>query len=89
MRLLKLRIGLQTYGDDAGKYVGKAEFSDGKNDIHIYLTPEHCDQIFAVCADSIISVSKAAAHELRCAIIEQVKSIPIIEQVKSIPKDET
>ena len=62
MKLTELRIRLKDYGKDAGKYVGKAEFTNKDGDIAINLTAEMCDKMFIICSEAIVDVAKEAAQ---------------------------
>lgn len=75
MNLIDLRIRKEKYGPNEGKYVGCAEFGNKKGKVDIRLTPEHCDKIFQVCAESIVDVAKDAAEELTVSVIEHQKTL--------------
>ncbi len=75
MKLLNLRIQEIQYGPDAGKYTGKAEFSGEAGAVILNLNDQHIEEMFRVCADSIIEVSKAAARHLTASVIEHQKTI--------------
>jgi len=75
MKLTHLTIRLKDYGLDAGKYFGKAEFTNKDGDIAINLNAEMCEKIFLICADGIIDVAKEAAQNMTCNIIEHKAEI--------------
>lgn len=76
MMILKdLRIQMNRYGENEGKYTGVANFSGDVGAVDLYLTPEHCEQIFLICADSILATAKEAATNLTTAVIEHKKQI--------------
>lgn len=77
MRLRKLEIELQTYGPDKGTYTGVARFDGERGSIALNLNQHHCEEMFLVCADSIVDVAKAAAKmfvQEAIGTIENVKS---------------
>jgi hypothetical protein len=75
MILKELSIELGRWGDEKGKYTGKAHFSGKEGDVILNLNQHHIEEIFKVCADSIIETSRAAARHLTCAVIEQSKML--------------
>jgi len=77
MQLIELRIAKARYGNNEGKYVGHAEFGNKKGKVDIVLTPEHCENIFKVCADSILETAKEAASELTISVIEHQEKLEV------------
>ena len=75
MILQKLEIELNRWGDNKGKFTGKASFSGDAGDVTLNLNQDHIDEIFRTCAESIIETSKAAARHLTCTVIEHQKKI--------------
>jgi len=71
MKLMSLRIDLEKYGTNKGQYCGQAVFSDNTGTVSLNLNEHHIEEMFKVCADSIIDVSKAAARMMTAAVIEQ------------------
>ena len=71
---LKIAV-IPSYKDNAGQYEGKATFRGKAGDVSLTLTPDHCNQIFKVCADGILDTAKEAAHELTCNVIEHQKAL--------------
>lgn len=71
MILKELRITLMTYGPDNGKRVGEITFSGDPGKITLRLNSDHLDEIFRVCADSLIDTARAAARHMVCRVIEQ------------------
>lgn len=78
MKLTELRIKLNDYGRDKGKYTGKAEFTNSDGDIAIKLNSEMCEKIFIVCSEGIIDVAQEAARNLTCNIIEHKQALESI-----------
>lgn len=72
MILKRLEIKLKQWGSDAGKYEGQATFVNGKGEISLELTKEHCDKIFDICADNILEVANEAAMNMHVAVIDHV-----------------
>jgi len=75
MKLIGLKIKLNEYGRNKGKYTGVAEFTDKAGDIALNLDAEACERIFEVCADGVLTVAKEAASNLTCNVLEHIKSI--------------
>ena len=75
MILNKLEIELIGYGSDKGKYKGAARFSGDTGTVTLNLNQHHIEEMFKVCADSIIETSKAAARHMTMSVIEHKKSL--------------
>lgn len=75
MILKKLEIELQGYGAQKGQYTGTARFDGEHGSVALNLTPEHCEQIFKVCANGITEVAKEASRNLTCSVIEHTRAI--------------
>ena len=71
MKLISLRIELEKYGTNKGQYRGEAVFTDNTGTVSLALNEHHIEEMFKVCADSIIEVSRAAARMMTSAVIEQ------------------
>lgn len=77
MILQKLEIELARWGDDKGKYVGKAVFDGEAGSVALNLTPELCDKLFLICADGILTTAKEAAANLTCNVIEHTRHLEV------------
>lgn len=75
MILQKLEIELARWGEEKGKYVGKAVFDGEAGSVALNLTPELCDKLFLICADGILTTAKEAAANLTCNVIEHQKAL--------------
>jgi len=75
MYLNKLEIERQRYGEQKGKYLGKAEFENEIGAISLNLTPELCDKLFDICADGIVEIAGEAANNLRMTVIDHQEKI--------------
>jgi hypothetical protein len=65
MRLKRIDIELQTWGDHKGKYAGKITFEDGTTDSFTFgLTPEMCARYLNPIAQEIINSSKELGDKL-------------------------
>lgn len=62
MRLQRLEIVLNTYGEHKGKYTGVARFDGDTGSIALNLNEQHCEEMFRTCANGIVDVAKAAAR---------------------------
>jgi hypothetical protein len=51
MRLVKLEIELQRYGENKGQYIGVARFDGERGSIALNLNQHHCEQMFLTCAE--------------------------------------
>jgi hypothetical protein len=71
MKLISLRVELEKYGTNKGQYRGEAIFSGETGTVSLMLNEHHIEEMFKVCADSIIEVSKAAARMMTASVIEQ------------------
>lgn len=55
-RLKSLRIDFQTYGDYAGKYVGKVEFNNRENEAFMFnLSPEETGQYIDLVSAKLVN----------------------------------
>ena len=70
MILESLNIDLEKYGKDKGKYLGTIAFTSETGKLAIKLTPEHCHQIFEICAEALIDQAKRASQIMTTQIIE-------------------
>lgn len=75
MKLLELRIQEIQYGENVGKYKGLAKFSGDAGSVELKLNDHHIEEMFRVCAESIVEVATAAARNLTVSVIEHQKSI--------------
>ena len=76
MKLKTLHIEeIPSYKDNAGQYEGKIVFYGATGTVSLNLSKDHCEQIFAVCADAIISTAKEAASFMTCEIIEHKQAL--------------
>ena len=71
MKLTKLYVHYSEYSG----YSGHAEFTGEIGKVEVKLNESHINQIFSVCADAIVSVSKEVASHLTANIIEHKKQI--------------
>ena len=78
MNIKELRIARQEYGEDKGKLMGQLKVDSQEGAITINLTHEHAQKVIAMCADSLVVVSKEVANEMTAELLEQ-SSVPLIE----------
>jgi hypothetical protein len=81
MKLIKLDIELQRWGEQKGQYVGAAKFEGSAGAVTLNLNAHHCEQIFKVCAEGIIDVAKASARMVLNEAIAH-NDLPMIEKAK-------
>lgn len=82
MILHKLEIRLIEYGENKGKHKGAATFSGETGTVILNLNQHHLEEMFKVCADSIIETSKAAARHMTMSVIEHKKLAALAEEAK-------
>ncbi len=78
MRLKKLRIEREEWGQHKDQLRGKIEFSGELGEITLVLNDDQLNRIFQVCADSLVSTAQEAGSLMTSALIEQ--SAPALEQ---------
>ena len=76
MKLTRLSIDLNSYGDYKGQYTGLAVFDGGDFKTEISLTPDRANQVLQVCASGII---EAAEHTAKLASANIVASVALLE----------
>ncbi len=54
---------------------GKVKFNNQLGEIELKINEEQCQQILAICADSLVAISKAAADEMCAKIVESTARI--------------
>lgn len=65
MRLKKIEIVLQEWGDDKGKYKGKITFDDGDSDSFTFgMSPEVCNRYLTPIANEVINSAKELGEKL-------------------------
>ncbi len=72
MKLEKLRIEREEWGEHKGQLRGKVKFSGPIGEIDIILTSEQMDRILQVCADSLVETARAAGSLMTSELIDQV-----------------
>lgn len=80
MILHELKIELERWGPNKGKYKGEATFSGDAGRVTLNLNEHHLEEIFRTCADSIVDTARAAARHLTMSVIEQQKALPELEE---------
>ena len=65
MRLKKIEIELQAWGDDKGKYKGKITFEDGTSDSFTFaMSPEVCNRYLTPIATEVIKSAQELGERL-------------------------
>ena len=54
---------------------GKVKFTNQLGEIELKINEDQCQQILAICADSLVAISKAAADEMCAKIVESTARI--------------
>lgn len=74
MRLKKIEIELQGYGEHRGKYLGKIVFEDGSCDSFSFgMQPEVCAKYLLPIADQIIQSSKELGEKLAQSFVRELE----------------
>lgn len=68
MKMTKLTIERERWGDHAGEYVGKVCFESSRGDIGIRMSPEVTESFLALAGDLIIAHVEVAGRELQDSI---------------------
>ena len=77
MRLKKIEIELQGWGDDKGKYKGKITFEDGSNDSFTFgMTPEVCNRYLTPIANEVINSAKELGERLAQSFTRELTGNP-------------
>lgn len=71
MKLESLRISLQDYGVNKGRYVGQCAFKNEMGGVDIVLHPDVSDTILKLCADALVQNTREMAQTMTTQIIEQ------------------
>lgn len=80
-QLERLEIELKTWGEFAGKHVGKIKFSDGGNNAFMFeLTPEQTLRYIEVIKEDLIR----SAGSLGVQLAESLKALPSSEPVNPL-----
>lgn len=74
MRLKRIDIELQTWGEFKGKYVGKITFEDGHTDQFTFgLTPELCAKYLTPIAHEVVSSAKELGDKLAKSFTREIE----------------
>lgn len=68
----ELKIERESWGEKKGQYTGAIRYSGEAANIELKINDEQIQSIFAIVADRMIEVSKEAAEELTCDIIQSL-----------------
>lgn len=68
-RLKSLNIEFMTYGDYAGKYVGKIEFVNRQRDAFVFqLTPEDTEKYMALISEKVVTNASHLGDKLLASL---------------------
>jgi hypothetical protein len=70
MRLKRLSVELDEYGENAGKYHGQVRFIDQSGAVEILLDNSLSAAVLKLCADSLITQAKKTADMMSARILE-------------------
>lgn len=54
---------------------GKVKFTNELGEIELKINEDRCQQILAICADSLVAISKAASDEMCAKVIQSTTRI--------------
>lgn len=75
MRLRKIEIELQYWGDDKGKYKGKITFEDGSGDSFTFgMTPEVCLRYLNPIATEVVRSATELGEKLAQSFTRELES---------------
>lgn len=64
MKLKELRIKLNQWGGNEGRYTGEVEYEGEKGAVKMVLDPEVSSMILATLGDGLVALTKKTANEL-------------------------
>lgn len=86
MRLKKIEIELQNWGEHKGKYMGKITFEDGSNDSFTFgMSPEVCVRYLNPIATEVINSANELGKKLAESFTREI-SPSAVGQVAQIEK---
>lgn len=75
MKLRRLEIEYQTWGENKGKYIGTLHFADDRNtEVKLELSPEQADKFVAFSAPVLMSAADTAAEQFKSKLIACLQS---------------
>ncbi len=72
MKLKKLELELEGWGDNKGKYIGVIKFEDESGNFSTILSPEISDKILLFMAPLLTKFAHSCALELEKRIVQSV-----------------
>jgi hypothetical protein len=73
MQLKDLRIELETYGDNKGKYSAKIQFEGVQGNITLKLAPETTDALLGFIGDHLAKFAGEAGQVLAAQVRQSIK----------------
>lgn len=75
MKLQRLHIDLNVWGEQKDQYTGTAIFGDEDTKIEISITPEAANQLLEVCASGLVDAATQTANTAKDNILHSVALI--------------
>ena len=70
MILESLEIKMQQWGDNKGKYEGKAKFASEHGTVEVRISDGHAHRILSICSDAIVNEADKIAKAMIAPLIE-------------------
>lgn len=65
MKIDKLTIEMENWGENKGKYIAKVRLKDGNNELFVVLNPDISGRLLPLVVDELCSAAADYANELR------------------------
>ena len=65
MKIDKLTIEMENWGENKGKYIAKVRLKDGNNELFVVLNPDISGRLLPLVVDELCNAAADYANELR------------------------
>ena len=72
MKLQRISVELQDWGDHEGQYTGSCRFVDDNTKVEIRITPDCANRILLLCAEGVAEAAKQTAAMTKDVIEKSV-----------------
>lgn len=76
MKIDKLTIEMENWGENKGKYIAKVRLKDGNNELFVVLNPDISGRLLPLVVDELFSAAADYANSLRCKLRETCVAQP-------------
>ena len=76
MKIDKLTIEMENWGENKGKYIAKVRLKDGNNELFVVLNPDISGRLLPLVVDELCSAAADYANSLRCKLRETCVAQP-------------